>query len=103
MIKITIKYNNNSITNLTISGHAHYDVSGKDIVCAAVSSSALTTINGLLSINENYINHYQQKDNLIIKVNMNDNIVEKLLNNLTLMLKELEKEYPKHIKIIEEV
>ena len=50
MIKVVIK--NDSIT---ISGHANYDDYGKDIVCAAVSATVITTVNGILSIDETSI------------------------------------------------
>ena len=45
------------VTDKTISilGHANYDDYGKDIVCAAVSATVITTVNGILSIDNNSI------------------------------------------------
>ncbi len=103
MIKILVKRKANIIDRLEIIGHANYDLAGKDIVCAAVSASVLTTVNGLLSVNENCINHKQDVDKLTIIVLKSDVIVEKLLNNMLSMLTELKDDYSKHIEIIEEV
>ena len=40
--------------NISITGHAMYDDFGKDIVCSAVSSIVITSLNGILSINFKY-------------------------------------------------
>ena len=55
MIKISIKYEENKIKEVLIKGHALYDDYGKDIVCAAVSSIVITTVNAILSINKDSI------------------------------------------------
>ena len=52
MIKVNVKYNNNKVYELVIKGHAGYDVHGKDIVCAAVSSMAITTINNIIALDD---------------------------------------------------
>jgi hypothetical protein len=93
MIKVNINKN-----KIIISGHANFDNVGKDIVCASVSSIIYTSINAILSINENAIKFEDKKD-LIIEIISNDNITKKLIENMILLLKELEKEYPKNIKI----
>ena len=46
---IKVKYNKDIIN---ISGHALYDIEGKDIVCASVSSIIYTTVNAALKINK---------------------------------------------------
>ena len=86
---------------ISISGHANYDDFGKDIVCAAVSSTVLTTINGILSIDNQSIT-VKQKDNLEIIINYHNEIIDKLLENMLRCLKEIEKKYEKNIKIKEE-
>ena len=93
MIKVNINKN-----KIIISGHANFDNVGKDIVCASVSSIIYTSINAILSINENAIKFEDKKD-LIIEIISNDHITKKLIENMILLLKELEKEYPKNIKI----
>ena len=94
MIKVLIKDK-----NITISGHANYDIYGKDIVCAAVSATVITTVNGILSIDSNAIEVTENKK-IEIKI-LNDNeIVNKLINNMILLLESLEKDYKDYIKII---
>ena len=95
MIKIEVKKN-----NISIVGHANFDEYGKDIVCAAASSIVITSIEALASFDKNSVDIIQNKDKLEIKINKNDNITNKLINNMLNCLKELEQKYPKNIKII---
>ena len=95
---ITIKKNNNKIV---ISGHALYDEYGKDIVCASVSSVSLCTVNAIISIKEKAIDVIQEEGKLIINVNSDDNITNKLIDNMFRCFNELEKQYPNNVKIID--
>ena len=52
MINVNIKKENNIITELKISGHAKYDEYGKDIVCAGVSSTLITSVNACLTFDK---------------------------------------------------
>ena len=94
MIKVNI--NNNTIK---VSGHSGYDVIGKDIVCASVSSIIITTINNIMDINKDAINYSDDGNTMIIEKVLEDDIVNKLINNMILLLENLEKDYPKNIKI----
>ena len=93
MIKVLIKEN-----NIEISGHANFNDYGKDIVCASVSSIVYTTINGILNINDKALLVTDNKE-LIIEVVDNDLVTTKLINSMLDLLKDLEKQYPKNIKI----
>ena len=95
MIKILVKEN-----IIKISGHAGFNTYGKDIVCASVSSIVYTTINGILNIKENAI-EFSDNNTLIINILSNDDITKKLINSMLDLLKELEEQYPKNIKISE--
>ncbi len=86
--------------NISILGHAMYDDYGKDIVCAAVSSIVMTSVEGIASIDESAIDIEQNKDNLNIIINKHDDITNKLIKTMINLLTELEKKYPKNIKII---
>lgn len=97
MINIIINSN-----KIVISGHAGFDKYGKDIVCAAVSSTVLTTINAILLINKDCIK-VTEGEILIIDIIKQDEVVNKLIINMISMLKEIEKDYSKYIKINEEV
>ena len=94
MIKVLVEKN-----KIEISGHAGYDDYGKDIVCASVSSIVITTINNIFDIDQDSI-LYEDNDNKIkIEIKKDDEIVNKLINNMVL-LENLEKDYPKNIKIL---
>jgi len=70
MIKVNVKYNNNKVYELVIKGHAGYDVHGKDIVCAAVSSIAITTVNNIISLDDSV--DYEENSGLLIIREKND-------------------------------
>ncbi|MBE6156739.1 MAG: ribosomal-processing cysteine protease Prp [Firmicutes bacterium] len=92
---IKVKYSNKFIK---ISGHADFNDYGKDIVCASASSIVYTTINGILNININAIKYTDEKE-LVIEILSNDEITNKLIGSMLDLLKELEAQYPKNIKI----
>ena len=102
MIKVNIKAKDGNINSIKISGHAGYDVSGKDIVCAAVSSITITTVNALIKLDENAID-YVQNDDLTVIVKKHDEVTSVLIQNMIDLLQELEKDYKKNIKIYREV
>ena len=98
MIKVNVKKNNDNISELVIKGHAGYDVHGKDIVCAAVSSMAITTINNIIALDDS-IDYEENSGLLIIRVKRDTEVNNKLLDNLVRMLTELMNQYPKNIEI----
>ena len=102
MIRVKVYKKENKINKITFRGHANYDEYGKDIVCAASSATMLTTINGILSIDENSI-EVKEKDNIIdIFIKKDSETIMKLINNMLASLKSIEQNYPKNIEIIEE-
>lgn len=93
MIKVSIKQK-----QIIIKGHANYDELGKDIVCASVSSMVITTVNAILRIDNEAIK-YSENNGVTIDIIKDDEITNKLINNLIDLLEELEKQYPKYIEI----
>ena len=93
MIKVSIKEK-----QIVIKGHANYDELGKDIVCASVSSMVITTVNAILRIDSDAIK-YSDIKGVTIDIVKDDEIINKLINNLIDLLEELEKQYPKYIEI----
>lgn len=84
---------------IEISGHAGYDEFGKDIVCASVSSVIMTTVNSIMNIDNSSISYVDDGNKIIIeKLNDND-IVDKLLDTMILILKDLEEQYKENIKV----
>ena len=91
-IKVTEK-------NISILGHANYDDYGKDIICAAVSSIVICSIEAISQFDINAVEIKQTKDKLEIIINKTDDTTQKLITNMLNCLKELEKKYPKNIEI----
>ena len=102
MIKVQISVNDNNIKKINIKGHAGYDDYGKDIVCSSVSSITITTINAILMFDKNYISYNEKKDNFEIVIYENNDLTNKLIQNMINMITELSQDYPKNIKIEEE-
>ncbi|NLY08502.1 MAG: ribosomal-processing cysteine protease Prp [Tissierellia bacterium] len=67
MTEVTIYYNKNSIRGFTICGHSNYDDVGYDILCAAISMLATTTINSIINI-------ARLSENDIIKCKVDDSV-----------------------------
>ena len=95
MIKVEIENN-----KVEIKGHANYDDYGKDIVCASVSSIVITTINAIIEFDPESIYYEDLNNRILIKKLKDDDITNKLINNMIELLEELEKSYKDNIKII---
>ena len=98
MIKVNIKRQNNKVYEIVIKGHAEYDDAGKDIVCAAVSSMAICTVNGIIRLDDS-IDYEENFGLLKIRVLKDTEINNKLLDNLVELLSELVNQYPENIEI----
>lgn len=102
MLRVKIVKQNNQVKKINLLGHAGYDVYGKDIVCSSISSIMITTVNAIEKFGKGLITYCQGKDNFEIIINKNEKIVDNLIENMLDMLKQLEEDYPKNIKIEEE-
>ena len=85
---------------ITVSGHSGYEERGKDIVCASVSSIVITTINAIIEIDNDAIDYSDEENKITIRILKEDDIVNKLIKNMILLLEQLEKDYKDYIKII---
>ena len=101
MIKVRISKKDNVIQSIHCKGHAMYDDYGKDIVCASFSTMIVTTINAILTFDQNAISYTDNNDLKIINIKK-DNITNTVLNNLVNMMYELKESYDKNIDIKEE-
>ena len=95
MIKVEIENN-----KIEIKGQANYDDYGKDIVCASVSSIVITTINAIIEFDPESIYYEDLNNRILIEKLKDDDITNKLINNMIELLEELEKSYKDNIKII---
>lgn len=101
MIKVSIKKKDDFIKEINLTGHAKYDIYGKDIVCAGVSSLLTFAVNACLSFDKDSIKYTQDKTFSLVNVK-EDEITNKLLLTLENMLIELSENYKDNIKIKEE-
>ena len=85
MIKVNYKKND----YITIKGHAMYADLGKDIVCASASSIVITSINAMLSIDNNSLEVIKEKGYIKATLKIQDDN----------MLEELSHDYPKNITV----
>ncbi len=108
MIKVIIFINKEGyIGKYNISGHAGYDAKGKDIVCAAVSALAQTTLISLVEvcgIEENQIEYFIDEEKGILDVSIPQIIdidtrdkTEVVLRTLEIGIKSIQKSYPEFI------
>ncbi len=101
MIRAEFFYKKGEPQRFVISGHAGYAESGKDIVCASVSSAVQMAINGITEIVK-----------VNCKVNVYEDTIECILpqssrpaawhfvSALRLQLKNLSEDFPKTINLI---
>ena len=101
MIKVSIKKEDNIVKNVKVEGHAGYGVKGTDIVCACVSSIVITSLNAIIKIDENSIDYKQDEGFIEVNIKKHDKYIDILIDNMISLLKELEKDYKKNIKIYE--
>ena len=94
MIKVKVEKD-----SISIIGHANYSDFGKDIVCASVSSIVITSIEAIAKFNNKSVDIINSSNKIDIIINTHDDITDKLIDNMLTCLKEIEKQYPKNIKI----
>ena len=99
MIKVKVTKDSDMIKSVSILGHAMYADFGKDIVCSAASSIVTTTINGILSFDKEGLSYEVAKDGLTISNISSDLTIQKLINNMISLLKELENDYPTNVEV----
>lgn len=99
MIKVNVTKNNGLVEKISIKGHAMYDDYGKDIVCASVSTMVITTVNAISRFEQNDITCNQDDGFVEIVINTHNSITDTLIDNLIDLLKELEQQYNKNLKI----
>lgn len=105
MTKVEIFRKNGNIIGYKASGHSGYSEQGSDIICSAISTSLQMTLIGIQEILK-----------LKVDFKINDGFLDVDLKNISLdkltqtnilteamamFLKELTKQYPKYIRLVE--
>ncbi|MBO5229979.1 MAG: ribosomal-processing cysteine protease Prp [Clostridia bacterium] len=100
MIKVKFLIGDRQHKGFEISGHAGFAESGKDIICAAVSSAAYMAANTITDVIGANADAAAEDGAMSITLNQPDERAETVLKGLELHLTELSKQYPDNIKII---
>ena len=100
MISVTIKRKNNKIESILVSGHAEYDIKGKDIVCAGVSSIVIGGFNALAEKSKDV--KFLVNDNISrVEIKKENSDVQVILETMIIQLKTIQESYKNYIEIKE--
>lgn len=103
MIKVKYFYNDDfQLKGFSVKGHAEYAEYGRDIVCAAVTTHAIATINSLDVLQKVEFESVEAEEGNISCI-VKDDCIKKaqlLLQHFQLAIQEIKREYPKNIKIL---
>lgn len=101
MIKVNFNIRNADAA-FKITGHAQYARSGKDIVCAAVSSAAYMTVNTITDVLG--VKAQIEENDGYMKVSfVNSEAAADIVRGLKLHLEQLSEQYPQFVKVTTEV
>lgn len=106
MTTIEIFKKNGKIVRYKATGHAEYGNHGEDIVCAAISTNLQFPLAGITEI-LGIIPRFEIADGNLevdlrdMDLHNKDTEINILLDSMNLMLRELTKEYPKYLKLVE--
>lgn len=99
MIKVSIDYDHQMVSHVKITGHAGFDEKGKDLVCAAVSSISIGTLNALDEL-ANSDCKLTLADNMIkIEVLQINERSQLIIQTMIIQLKTLYEQYKDFIEI----
>ncbi len=99
MIKVSIDYDHQMVSHVKITGHAGFDEKGKDLVCAAVSSISVGTLNALDEL-ANSDCKLTLADNMIkIEVLQINERSQLIIQTMIIQLKTLYEQYKDFIEI----
>lgn len=101
MITVRFFVEGDLVTGFRIRGHAGWDESGQDIVCAAVSSAAYMTCNTLTEICRLPCAATADDGEMTLSLESGAaRSAQDLLRGFSLHMRSLSRQYPNHIKVI---
>ena len=105
MTKVEIFRKNGSIVGYKASGHSGYSEQGSDIICSAISTSLQMTLIGIQEILKLKVD-FKINDGFLdvdLKNISQDKLTQTniLTEAMAMFLKELTKQYPKYIRLVE--
>ncbi len=107
MTKVEIFRKKQKIVLYRAIGHAEFSDYGEDIVCAALSMAMQLPLGGMQGVLK-VMPLFDINDDGFLEVDMREmdykgkeKEIDTLLESMVLMVAELSREYPKHIKLVE--
>ena len=107
MTEIEILRKNGRIMSYKAVGHAEYDEYGSDIVCAALSTALQFPLAGFQDVLEIYPRFEISSEGLLsveladMDLKGKEREINTLLESMLVIVKQLSKDYPKNIKLVE--
>ena len=107
MTEIEILRKNGRIISYKAVGHAEYDEYGSDIVCAALSTALQFPLAGFQDVLEIYPRFEISSEGLLsveladMDLKGKEREVNTLLESMLVIVKQLSKDYPKNVKLVE--
>ncbi len=107
MTEIEILRKNGRIISYKAVGHAEYDEYGSDIVCAALSTALQFPLAGFQDVLEIYPRFEISSEGLLsveladMDLKGKEREINTLLESMLVIVKQLSKDYPKNIKLVE--
>ena len=107
MTEIEILRKNGRIISYKAVGHAEYDEYGSDIVCAALSTALQFPLAGFQDVLEIYPRFEISSEGLLsveladMDLKGKEREVNTLLESMLVIVKQLSRDYPKNIKLVE--
>ena len=99
MIRVVFTKKSGNFSKVSVSGHAGYEDSGRDIVCAAVTSAVQLTANSITEVFETNAKVSVKAAEVVIDVSDFNATASKLMEALYLHLDILSQEYSDYIEI----
>lgn len=99
MITVKVFISGDTYNGFKVSGHSGYDDSGKDIVCASVSSAVQLTANGITECAQSKADiHIVDGDISLTVIDANEK-TDLLIGSFVLHIKELSKDFKNYLNI----
>ena len=98
MIKVVYTIKDDSYYSIDVQGHSRFEDSGKDLICAAVSSIMFGLMNALDELNED-VKIEQLTDRIMITNHSKSDIVGNYFELVIIQLKTIEESYGNFIKV----
>lgn len=100
MVTVKVVCTNDHISSVEIEGHAGFDDSGKDLVCAGASSISIGALNALDQLFKDDCILEMKENRIYIKVKEYRSDLEQVLKCIVIQFKTMVESYPEYIRII---